>query len=141
MVILYFFVILQPISVAFCLSARSDVSAIAQQIPVHAEPCEAIPSIKAGIGWDEQESRHFKKASSCVLSLTLGNLASYQMILSRARQQRCPRDVFIRIPLPMFTQYLCDSIKVLGLLYSYRRGLSALLVQQYRAMQEPPGVG
>ena len=45
----------------FCLSARSDVSAIAQQIPVHAEPCEAIPSIKAGIGWDEQESRHFLK--------------------------------------------------------------------------------
>ena len=31
--------------------------------------------------------------------------------------------------------------RVEGLLYSYRRGLSALLVQQYRAMQEPPGVG
>ena len=40
------------------------------------------------------------------------------------------------------TIYLCAVMfQAEGLLYSYRRGLSALLVQQYRAMQEPPSVG
>ena len=45
----------------FCLSARSDVSAIAQQIPVHAEPCEAIPSYQGGYWVGKTGVTTFKK--------------------------------------------------------------------------------
>ena len=44
--------------------------------------------------------------------------------------------MFIGIPLPIRIQLLCVQGWCKGLLYTYRRGLSALLVQQYRAMRE-----
>jgi len=58
-----------------------------QQKTVHAEPCEAMPlQPRWALGGKKQESRHIKKASSSVLSLTSKNLANSNDIV-RARQQ------------------------------------------------------
>ena len=111
-----------------------------QRMATHAEPTEVEYLREAGERVGRRESRHIKKASSSVLSLTLGNLANYQR-LSQGRGNKDVLGMCLYASLSRQPQCLLWSVQCKGVQYSYRRGLSALLVQLNRAMQEPPSVG
>ena len=98
--------------------------------------------LKAGIGWEMRESRHTKRRlqASCLWHLEI------LQITNRYCQGRGNKDVlgmcFIRIPFQVATIYYMYCVVTLtGVAIFISAWASALLVQQYRAMQEPPSVG
>ena len=86
-----------------------------QQKTVHAEPCEAMPLQQGGHWVGENRSRDILKRRLQASCLWHPRISQIRTILSEQGNGRCPRDVFIRIPLPIFTLSQVWHLSCLGI--------------------------
>ena len=83
-----------------------------QQKTVHAEPCEAMPLQQGGHWVGKNRSRDILKRRLQASCLWHPRISQIRTILSEQGNDRCPRDVFIRIPLPITYYYYVYKIGV-----------------------------